>query len=113
MCWCSPIAAVFQNPIDPDGETGDVSSNAVQQSETDESQPFSRHFANSHEMSQIVDQYLLFLPRLKNVGSWKKPEYKLLNSYYVVGHKWTERVQTGEFIRPQLSPELFRDWITT
>ena len=59
---------------------------------------------NIGELKEFADQYLLLLPKLDDDGEY-------MNMYHVVGHKWTEREEKGTFENPQLSKELFGEWL--
>jgi hypothetical protein len=54
----------------------------------------------------FVSEYVLLLPRLDEKGE------NFLNSYYAVGSKWTERVQSGKFSVPEIKYNVFREWST-
>ena len=34
------------------------------------------------------------------------------NNYYAIGNQWSERVQSGKFIKPELNEDIFSDWLT-
>jgi hypothetical protein len=58
------------------------------------------------ELNHCVNQYLLLLPRL---GA--DDEYQ--NMFYVIGSKWTNRVEGGSFEQPNLPQQLFTEWLSS
>jgi len=64
----------------------------------------SMSFKSIAEMEKEMDQYILCLPRMSE-------HLAHVNSYFVIGHKWTERISTAEFVRTPVTKEIFSDWI--
>lgn len=53
---------------------------------------------------EFANQYLLLLPQLG-------PNDEYQNRYCGIGSKWSQRNGTGVFETPQISAELFKDWL--
>jgi hypothetical protein len=63
-----------------------------------------RSFTSLATMDKVVQQYTLFLPLMD-----RSEQY--INSYFVVGHKWTERTANGNFLHSPIEEEVFKDWL--
>ena len=57
------------------------------------------------KLDKIAEQYLLMLPMLDDDGK----EY--VNQYYTIGSEWTEWVESGQYVKPEIREEAFKDWL--
>jgi hypothetical protein len=63
-------------------------------------------FNGRKSLDEFVSEYVLLLPRTDDHGNY-------MNSYYAMGSKWTERNQSGKFVLPNVTAEMFNDWLDT
>jgi hypothetical protein len=64
-----------------------------------------RSFLTLDDLVSSVDQFLLFLPRMAAADEG------YVNSYFVIGDKWTERISNGEFVKCPITREVFEEWL--
>jgi hypothetical protein len=66
-----------------------------------------KSFDSMSECFKIANEYALLLPQLSEDGS------TFVNSYYAIGHNWTERKRCGNFEWSNLNYDsVFKDWVT-
>jgi hypothetical protein len=87
LCWCAPIETINDNEEDNEEDH--------------------KSYYTLVELDKDVEQHCLLLPRMEISGK----DEVCVNSYYVVGDKWTERVRTGEFVRSPITQDIFSDWL--
>jgi len=70
-------------------------------------------FQSLKDLDEFVDQYVLMLPLMEN-----DENNTMINMFYTVGSKWTERIRekegtigSSDFIPMWLSEELFSIWL--
>ena len=87
MCWCAPIYIKEDD---------------------------APRFGSRIQIDLISEQYVLMLPRLVDDESYNQSNsetWKYQNSYYAIGNRWTERVDSGAFIPAELNIDVFNEWL--